>query len=394
MSTRSDASPETFVGRFSDGKTAGASDAEVRLGAGGIEIMLSGGERHVWSFGSLASAEPLGAQAIDALLSSSDEPGAALFVPEATFARALPAHAPHLAASAIRWKHARPWLAAALGVAAIALAIAWLDLSPARAIAKLLPERARATLGAAALASMTDGKRECHSREGDAALDRLKERLSRAAGGAEFDIVVVDWGLLNAFAVPGRSIVVTSALLGKAESPDEVAGVLAHEMGHGIEMHPETALVRVIGLSAAADLMLGGSSGALANVGLVLAQLSYSRAAEHEADVRALELLKGAGIPAKGFAGFFKRITAIEGDDKTFGSVAILRSHPPTEERRRLVESQPDYPATPSLSDGEWAALKAICVAPEGTRTELGPNRPPHLSLASLRSRSADEGPE
>jgi Zn-dependent protease with chaperone function len=394
MSMRSDAATEIFVGRFSDGKTAGARDAEVRFGASGIEIVLPGGDRHTWSFGSLATAEPLGAHAIDALLNSSDEPGAALFVPDTAFARALTAHAPHLAASAIRWKHARPWLAAALGVALAALLITWLDLSPARTIAERLPERARAALGAAALASMTEGRRECHSRDGDAALDRLKQRLSRAAGGAEFDIVIVDWGLLNAFAVPGRSIVVTSALLEKAESPDEVAGVLAHEMGHGLEMHPETALVRVIGLSAAADLMLGGSSGTLANVGLVLAQLSYSRAAEREADMRALELLKGAGIPAKGFAGFFGRVVGIEGGDNSLDSIAILRTHPPTEERRRLVESQPDYPATPSLSEGEWAALKAICNAPEGTRTELGPNRPPHHTHATLRDAGTAEGPE
>ncbi len=60
--------------------------------------------------------------------------------------------------------------------------------------------------------------------------------------------------------------------------------------------------------------MLGGSGGTLANIGIVLAQLSYSRAAEREADVHALEILKRAGISAKGFAGFFTRVTKLEGE--------------------------------------------------------------------------------
>jgi predicted Zn-dependent protease len=159
----------------------------------------------------------------------------------------------------------------------------------------------------------------------------------------------------------------TRGLIEKADGPDEVAGVLAHEMGHGIEMHPETALVRVLGLSAAADLMLGGSGGTLANIGLVLAQLSYTRAAEREADAHALAILKRAGVSAQGLAQFFTRVTKLEENKSELAEIGILRSHPLTEERRAVVESQPPYPSTPSLSARDWAALRSICSEPKPT---------------------------
>ena len=100
-------------------------------------------------------------------------------------------------------------------------------------------------------------------------------------------MIVIDWPLLNAFAAPGEQIVLTHGIISKAESADEIAGVLAHEMGHGIEMHPESGLVRAIGMMAAIDLMLGGSGGTLANFGALLAQLSYTRDAERVAAGRA-----------------------------------------------------------------------------------------------------------
>lgn len=370
MSMPSETSGRLYAARFSDGKTAAAVNAEVRLGVSGVEIIVPGGEALVWPYDSLSAAEPLTAHAIDVLLSSTTQPGAALFVPEAGFARALPERATQLTARSTRWRHARPWVWASGAIALLCVLVWALDLSPALAVAKLLPDRARATLGKEVLRSMTAGKAVCSNGDGLAALDRLTDRLAGPQSRKKFDVVVVDWGLMNAFAVPGERIVLTSGLIAKAESADEVAGVLAHEMGHGIEMHPETALVRALGLSAAADLMLGGSGGTLANIGIVLAQLSYTRAAESSADAQALKILKDAGVSQRGFAKFFERVTKLEAEGSEYADlnqISILRSHPLTAERRQMVESQASYPATPSLSAADWKALKSICAAPRPT---------------------------
>ena len=119
---------------------------------------------------------------------------------------------------------------------------------------------------------------------------------------------MIDWALVNAFATPGGQIIMTRGLVQKAGSPDEVAGVLAHEIGHTIELHPEAGLVRAMGLSAAAQLVFAGTHGTATNIGLLLTQLRYTRVAEREADGHAVRILKQAGISAKGFGDFFERL--------------------------------------------------------------------------------------
>jgi predicted Zn-dependent protease len=362
MSTHSEETGAADVyGRLSDGKTAAAQEVRVTLGTIGLEIVETGGgtTRH-WPYAGLEAAEPLSRRAVDALLKSPADAGMTLFVPGASFVRALVSRAPHLSARASRWSHAWPWIAAAAAVAATAIALVLLDISPSRTIATMLPDSVRQVLGTQSLQAMVGDHRSCHSAAGDRALARLTERLA-AASDDKFKVIVVDWDLFNAFAVPGEQIVLTRGLLAKAGSPDEIAGVLAHEMGHGIARDPEAGLVRALGLSAMVELMTGGSSGTLANLGLALAQLSYTRGAERNADATALRLLKEARISAHGFGAFFDRVREVEGDSELNGLGGILRTHPATEERQKLVASQPNYPATPSLSEADWNSLRSIC---------------------------------
>ncbi len=366
-----------FYGRYSDGKTAAASDAELRFAAKGIEIKLpSRSIPLLWPYDSLTTAEPLSEYAIDALLGSSTSPGASLFATEGTFARRLATRAPHLTAKAQRWRNARPWIAVTCLIAAIGVAISVLHLSPSHAVATMLPDKARSKLGDHVIKSMTGERRVCDDPKGVAALKRLTDKLSKASGSsADFNVTVVDWGLLNAFAVPGERIITTRKLIAKAQGPDEVAGVLAHEMGHGLEMHPETGIVRAIGLSAAIELMMGGSGGTLANIGVALATLSYSREAEREADDHALRIMKNAGIAPAGFAAFFKRMKENEiamGDDGTRRAIDMVSTHPNTAERIAKIESQVAYPTKPSLSIDDWEALKGICGAAQPGTGEDG----------------------
>ena len=384
MSMHSDGSGPLFYARFSDGRTASSIDVDVRLGAKGVEILRRGSTTLFWPYETIAAAEPLTDHAIDALLSSPATPGAALFVGEGTFARRLARLAPHLSARAQRWRHARPWLAGTALLVLVAGSVWALDLSPSRAIASFLPDKARALLGEQVIEDMTSGLRTCDAPDGRAALDRLIARLSRAAGGGTtFKVVVSDWGLLNAFAAPGEQIVMTRGLIEKAQSGDEIAGVLAHEMGHGLERHPETAIVRALGLTAGLELMMGGSGGTLANAGLLLAQLSYSREAEREADGHALAILKSAGIAHKGLADFFRRIMKIEGETKlgeALSKIEVLRTHPDTAGRMAAVEHAPTYAATAAMSSSDWEALKDICKSAKpragGKDGEGGRSRP------------------
>lgn len=390
-------------GRLSDGKSAASRDCKVRLDMTALDIASDDGSvRARWPYDTLKSGEPLRPHSVDVLLSSSVSPGLSLFVPGATFAAALAPRAPYLSARAQRWRHARPWIFTAAGIAGLTLLVHLAGWTPMRTVAQLLPQNWRERLGDATIGSMTENRARCVADSGIAALDKLTDRLSHAAGPElGFKIVVVDWDLLNAFAVPGNKIIVTKELIEKADSADEVAGVLAHEMGHGIELHPETGIIRAVGLSAALELMMGGSSGTLANMGLMLAQLGYSRTAEREADVEALIVLRKAGISQQGLGAFFRRVLKEEGayengkgedsgaagknkpdgekaskrSKKFEAALDILSTHPPTEERAEMIRSSASYPSTPALSQADWTALKGICghtaplSAPDPART-------------------------
>jgi Zn-dependent protease with chaperone function len=356
-----------FEARFSDGRSAISQAVEAELTERGVAIWKAGeAEPLIWPYGALAVAEPLTAHSIDALITYSYQPGASLFVPGGAFARALALVAPQLSARAERWRHTRPWLWLAGAIAVVAGLIAISDFSPANTVAKLLPDSAREALGEQVIASMTSGRETCEAPLGRGALDRLAERLSAAGGGrGQFKLTVYDWGLVNAFAAPGEQIVLTRGLIQNANSPEELAGVIAHEMGHGLEMHPETGIVRALGLSAAAELMLGGNAGTIANLGLVLAQLSYTRAAEREADEHALRILKATSISSKGLADFFERMAKAEGASSGQPGGDLLRTHPQTKERLLRVRREPTYATQPAMSDAEWQALKVICGPPK-----------------------------
>ena len=358
-----------FDARFSDGKTAAAKDVRVTLSARGIIIHLpTGGSDLIWPYGALKTAEPLSPHAIDALVSYTYQPGASLFVPHGGFARALAQAAPHLTTRAARRRAAVPWLWAAAAVVAITTVISLSSLTPARTLASMMPDAVRRSLGEHTVRSITNDRPACVTPDGSRAVAAMTERLAQGLPKTTpFEVVVVDWDLVNAFATPGDRVVLTKGLIAKAESAEEVAGVLAHEMGHATLLHPETSLVRVIGMSAAVELLLGGGSGTLANIGVLLTQLSYTRQAEAEADEAALALMERAGIPAKGLGDFFRRVNKMEGNGEGKASggdsaiIDMLRTHPPTTERIARVDQANSYPTRPVLSASQWQALKAIC---------------------------------
>ncbi|HWB45114.1 MAG TPA: M48 family metallopeptidase, partial [Hyphomicrobiaceae bacterium] len=309
MSTPSEAAP--VAGRLSDGQTAAAAPVRVWLAANGVQFHRDGdGQTSIWPYPALRSAVPLTAAARDVLLSLSPGGAETLFVAEPAFVQALRARAPALGAARQRWRALRPGLAVVAALIAIGGGVRALHLHPAQAVARLMPQHTRETIGRNVVASLTRTRKPCETPASRVAVEHLTSRLAAAAAEhpPAVHVVVVDWDLVNAFAVPGGQIILTRGLIQKAQSPDEVAGVLAHELGHVLELHPEASLVRAVGLSAAAQLILAGSSGALSNIGVLLTQLRYTRVAEREADTQALRILKNAGVSSAALGNFFERL--------------------------------------------------------------------------------------
>ncbi|MGL6044578.1 MAG: M48 family metallopeptidase [Sandaracinobacteroides sp.] len=234
----------------------------------------------------------------------------------------------------------------------------------AAAVAPLVPAAVTEPMGKAMVDQLV-GNRRCDTPEAKAALSRLVARLQAPR---KITITVADYGFANAFAGPGGQVVLTRGLIAGAAGPDELAGVLAHELGHVARHHPTRALVRHYGFSLLAG-SLGGGYADLADIGLLLAS---TREAEREADSYALQQLNAARISTAGLAGFFRRQMgpARPGPDdagarrllQEIGSYAT--SHPPDAERLARFQNAA-RPGTPAMSGADWAAIRGSCRAPQ-----------------------------
>jgi len=174
-------------------------------------------------------------------------------------------------------------------------------------------------------------------------------------------IEVVDHPMINAFAVPGGSVVLMKGLVETAETPDEVAAVLAHELGHVINRDPIRLMMRAAGTAGMLSLVLGDATGGtfVAIVGDQLIRAKYTRTAEAVADDYAIASLERAGSSPAALASFFERLSDKEVD---LGPLNLFASHPPLESRAEVARAATGEGAyTPILSDDAWAKLRRIC---------------------------------
>lgn len=167
----------------------------------------------------------------------------------------------------------------------------------------------------------------------DSCIKVMHDRLQNAMGGSKYkyELTVVDQPDPNAFAIPGGRIYIQTGLLNFCHSAEEVAAVLAHEMGHVEHRHTVNNIVKQLGLDAVIAMVAGGSG--LENVSGLLLSNYFSREDEAEADEFALVLLDKAGINPSLLGEVFSRMKHEHGDME--GALNILSTHPELEERAK-----------------------------------------------------------
>jgi len=161
-----------------------------------------------------------------------------------------------------------------------------------------------------------------------AAVNEMTQRLtSRVTNNPyTFEVTVVKSDVVNAFALPGGYVVVFTGLMKKAESGEEVAGVLSHEVNHVLQRHGLDRIVKTLGLMAVVTILVGdpqGLAGLMKQVGLELVTLKFGRAQETEADLTGLQLLQRAKIDPAGMIRFFERLSETDP-----GQTEWLSTHP------------------------------------------------------------------
>ena len=192
----------------------------------------------------------------------------------------------------------------------------------------------------AVLVAIAVGPSEAKVSQG--AIDRAWERLSETTGfNASLHLEEKDE--TNAYITienGAYKVVVFRGLLNVLETEDEIAGVLAHEMGHGIHGHLESAMKRNAGiglLSVLLNELLDNDTVEVAiGLGATLAVQGYSREQEVEADDAGVEYAYKAGYSAWSLYNAIERMA----DNGQVTSPSGFNSHPPTERRMTRLAAQ------------------------------------------------------
>lgn len=172
---------------------------------------------------------------------------------------------------------------------------------------------------------------------------------------------VADNPAVNAFAIPGGHIVVFTGLIKAAQTPEEVTGVLAHEIQHVVQRHSLKAMVHNVGWRATIAMVTGDwTGGMLGELATQLGVLKYGRDKEAEADMKGLVLLKKIRVDPNGMVQFFEKL-APSGKRQGDTPIEFLSTHPTTTERmtalREAIKEQGPWHSQPLPYD--WDAIKA-----------------------------------
>lgn len=238
-------------------------------------------------------------------------------------------------------------------------------------LAPLVPYSVERKLGAAierqvraSLASRHAGAAfECGEQPGRAAFDKLMDRIETAAAlPIPLKTLVVRLPDANAIALPGGYIYVFQGLIDDAKTPDELAGVIAHEIGHVAHRDGTRSVLQTAGLSLMFGMLLGDfvGGGAVVLAAKSILQTSYTREVETAADAHSVALMKQIDGDPRALGAILQRIAGT-----SHPGPKILADHPDTRDRVARIEAAagaaPAAPAKPLLTHAEWAALKNIC---------------------------------
>jgi predicted Zn-dependent protease len=210
---------------------------------------------------------------------------------------------------------------------------------------------------------MSGGAFECgqsaSESAGRAAFNQLMGKLEMATAlPLPLSPAVVRKSDANAIALPGGRIYVFEGLIDKSQTPDELAGVLAHEIGHVARRDGTRSVLQAAGLSFLFGMLLGDfvGGGAVVVVAKTVLQSSYSRAVETAADAYSVNLIIRVGGDPHALAVILKRIAG-----ESNGWSKLLLDHPETKDRIVTIEQTPRGTPQPLLDNVQWAALKHIC---------------------------------
>lgn len=212
--------------------------------------------------------------------------------------------------------------------------------------------------------AIQDSEEICSDTQANEALQAMWTRMCEAnqLNPNSVQVHLVKNDEINAYAFPGGHILIHSGLVQTLESPEELAGVLGHEVAHVQLNHISKKLAKEVGVSILLSAAGGGSAAGEA-IKEILSQLSssaYDRSLEKEADLKSVEYLKNAGIHPCAMVAVMEKL-----EDENQSSIpSWLGSHPDLSERKEYLKNAAAnlvLSEKPLLDSAAWEALQTAC---------------------------------
>lgn len=193
----------------------------------------------------------------------------------------------------------------------------------------------------------------------DSSLRVIEDRLMENIGLTDYEYTfhVIDDPTVNALTLPGGNIVLYTGLIKTSETPEEVAAVLAHEIGHAEQRHVVDKLLAELGISFVMAVITGGDATLINEVTQTLVSNVFSRHQEREADAYGLELMERSGIDPRSLAAFFRRMNRKQRNYPD--GLEWMMTHPNNNSR---IKASLEYEVSEEFSaqpfDLDWQAVK------------------------------------
>ena len=363
---------KAFDAAYYDGRTAKRHEVRVAVGGRGLRLRHADGREVVWPYAGLTLAQDgFAGDPLRFERPTEDGLHEAIVVADPGFLQAIERANPE-AAKAFKAPDRIPAFLAKTAVAGVgtlafgAAMFVWGVPALGNAVAAAVPPAWEADLGKSVVEEIVPANERCEDRARVAAIQALVDQLVAAKPGTpyKYRVTLSKDAMVNAFAAPGGYIVVNQGLLARTKRPEELAGVLAHEIQHVEQRHATKAICREFTMGALIKAAAGGSGdlAAAAGAAKALGGLSYSRQAEEEADLKGMALLKAARLDPHGMVAAFEML-ADEGGDLP-ASLSYLSTHPQTGQRvaalKRAAAKAPYRPVA-AAQPLPWKKVIAGC---------------------------------
>lgn len=227
-------------------------------------------------------------------------------------------------------------------------------------VASTIPYSVEQSLGKSYIAQLSlMGHIDSTSEAAKALRQQVKLITDHIDNSYDFKVFISKDSVVNAYALPGGMMVFNEGLLRKADSWEEVLGVVAHEAAHVTEKHHARGVFSRFGVWTLISIMVGDGSflvDAITAAGANIEGLTYSREYETESDTKGFEYLQKAKINPKGLRSFFEKLSDEHKDEVTSSIPEFLSTHPSNDTRIENIKQMEnnninkDFVSLPSYS--------------------------------------------